>query len=172
MFKFCPNCASCNISFEKNNVFRCPDCGFMYYHNVAAATGCIIHRKEDIAFLIRAKEPAKGKLDFPGGFVDPDEGAVECLLRECREEIGWEPRENLSFFASFPNTYPYKNIIYKTCDLYFTLYMPDLQESDFRLDPKEISGVRFVKFQDINFDDLAFEATRRAIKVFLEKNLV
>jgi ADP-ribose pyrophosphatase YjhB (NUDIX family) len=168
MFKFCPNCASKNIIFKNNRAFSCPDCNFFFFFNVAAATGCIIDRGEDIAFLIRAKEPSFGKLDLPGGFVDPDEGAVECIRRELREETGWEPDGRLAFFASFPNTYPYKGVVYKTCDVYFTIYAPEVKESDFNIDASENSIVRFVKYSEINFDDLAFDPTKRVIKAFIE----
>jgi ADP-ribose pyrophosphatase YjhB (NUDIX family) len=167
MFRFCPSCASPNIRFEGEKVFRCPDCGFVYYHNVAAATGCVISARDGLMFLVRAREPAAGKLDLPGGFVNPGEGAIEGLRRECLEEIGWDPGPQVSLFASFPNTYPYKNIVYRTCDLFFTLSAPDLGEGDLRLDPKEIGGVRFIKPGEISFDDLAFDSTRRAIRAFL-----
>jgi ADP-ribose pyrophosphatase YjhB (NUDIX family) len=166
MFRFCPSCASPNIRFERNKVFRCPDCGFVYYHNVAAATGCVISVRDTVMLLVRAKEPALGKLDLPGGFVNPGEGAIEGLRRECREEIGWDPGPEVSLFASFPNTYPYRNIVYQTCDLFFTLSAPDLREGDLRLDPKEIGGVRFIHPREIKFEDLAFDSTRRALKAF------
>jgi hypothetical protein len=133
MFKFCPSCAAEKIVFSRN-AFRCPDCGFVYYHNTAAATGCVISVPETaggprLLFLVRGKEPAKGKLDLPGGFVDPGEGALECLYREFKEEIGCTPpvpagvplTEIFTLVASFPNVYPYKNIPYNTCDLYFSL---------------------------------------------------
>ncbi|MDR1318401.1 MAG: NUDIX domain-containing protein [Treponema sp.] len=183
MFNYCPSCGSKKISFERNKVFRCPDCGFVYYHNIAAATGCVIsvpgadagRDGEKIMLLVRGKDPAKGKLDLPGGFVDIGEGAPEGLLRELREEIGWEPPvpEGLSpagaftLFASFPNVYPYKNIVYNTCDLFFTLSAPGLSEKDLCLEPAEIAGVRFVRPREINFDELAFDSTRRAIKAYI-----
>ncbi|MDR3333552.1 MAG: NUDIX domain-containing protein [Treponema sp.] len=167
MFQFCPSCASRNISFERNTVFRCPDCGFVFYHNTAAATGCVISTGETLMLIVRAKEPARGALALPGGFVNPGEGAVEGLRRECVEEIGWDPGPELSLFASFPNVYPYQNITYHTCDLFFTVSAPGLTEQDLRLDPREISAVRFVQPGDINFDALAFDSTRRAIRAFL-----
>jgi ADP-ribose pyrophosphatase YjhB (NUDIX family) len=192
MFKYCPSCSSQNIRFEKNKVFRCPDCGFTYYHNIAAATGCVITVPGDgdagggsgaggdagsrIMFLVRGKEPAKGKLDFPGGFVDLGEGALDGLIRELQEEIGWTPAipqgesaaNYLKLFASFPNVYPYKNIVYNTCDLFFTCSAPGLKESDLTLQKSEIAGVRFLSPSEINYDDLAFDSTRRAIRAFVE----
>ena len=194
MFKFCPVCASEKISFMDGKVFRCPDCGLVYYHNTAAATGCIISVPENTAgkaddvsgikqaaerimFLVRGKEPAKGKLDLPGGFVDPGEGIFEGLYRELQEEIGWAPplpngtslADIFTLFASFPNVYPYKNIAYNTCDLYFCLCAPDLKEQDLRLEQAEIAAVRFLKPEDIDYGEIAFDSTRRAIQAYLAK---
>lgn len=163
-------------------MFRCPDCGLVYYQNTAAATGCVISAPvpdggERLMFLVRGKDPAKGKLDLPGGFVDPGEGVFEGLCRELREEIGWTPpvppgaslSRVFTLFASFPNIYPYKNIVYNTCDLFFTLSAPGLREQDLRLEAAEIAGVRFVKPDEIDFDELAFDSTRRALRAYLAK---
>jgi len=190
MFKFCPVCASEKIVFADGKVFRCPDCGLVYYHNTAAATGCIISVPEDtngkaaggtspterIMFLVRGKEPSKGKLDLPGGFVDPGEGIFEGLYRELREEIGWTPpipdgaslADVFSLFASFSNVYPYKNFAYNTCDLYFRLCAPGLREQDLRLEQAEIAGVHFLKPQDIDYSEIAFDSTRRAVRAYLD----
>jgi ADP-ribose pyrophosphatase YjhB (NUDIX family) len=173
MFTYCPSCASKNISFENQRVFRCPDCGCTYYHNTAAATGCVISAGEEILLLVRGKDPARGKLDLPGGFVDPGEGALDGLRRECREEIGWtpEPGNEFTLFASFPNVYPYKNIVYNTCDLFFTISAPGLRAGDLTLEKAEVSGVRFVKPLEINLDEMAFDSTRRAIRAYMEYTL-
>ena len=175
MFQYCPSCGTKNILFKRNK-FHCPDCGFNYYHNTAAATGCIIQAGEKVVLLVRGNEPAMGKLDLPGGFVDPGEGALEGLMRELREELGWQPpvkpgqalTEVFTLFASFPNIYPYKNIVYNTCDLFFTVSVPGLAEKDFRLEAGEIAGLRFVRPDEIKSDDLAFDSTRRAMAAFNE----
>jgi len=107
--------------------------------------------------------------------VNPGEGAVEGLRRELREEIGWEPPSKegdpapqvFKFLASFPNIYPYRGIIYHTCDLFFTLEAPDLKEEDLRLEKGEIGGVRFLRPGDIRTEDLAFDSTRRAVRAYL-----
>ncbi|GHV02826.1 hypothetical protein FACS189485_04390 [Spirochaetia bacterium] len=173
MFNYCPSCGSKKIAFDNSHKWSCPDCGFVYYHNTAAATGCVISTRAGIMLLVRGREPAMGKLDLPGGFVDPGEGAFEGLRRELREEIGWvppvggDPDAAFKLFASFPNIYPYRNIVYNTCDLFFTIDAPDLTEADLKLEAAEIAGVKFIKPADVNLDDLAFESTRRAIKAFL-----
>jgi ADP-ribose pyrophosphatase YjhB (NUDIX family) len=195
MFNFCPSCASKKIVFEKGKVFRCPDCGFVYYHNVAAATGCLIIVPEEensaetgkssnhlqgkgsdrIIFLVRGKEPAIGKLDLPGGFVDPGEGVLDGLYRELREEINWMPHipdgaklsDVFKLFASFSNVYKYKGINYNTCDMYFLVRAPYLKPEDLRLEKAEIADIRFLKPEEIDFSMFAFPSTVKAVKTYL-----
>jgi len=180
MFTYCPNCRSDRITFEQRKVFRCPDCSLVYYHNTAAATGCIISIPDNsgsqrILFMVRGKEPAKGKLDLPGGFVDPGEGALEGLYRELREEIGWTPTvppgtpltSVFRLFASYPNEYPYRNFVYNTCDMFFTVTAPGLSEQDLRLEKDEIAAVRFLKPEEIDYGEIAFDSARRAVREYL-----
>lgn len=173
MFNYCPSCASPNIRFEDAHVFKCPDCGFVYYHNTAAATALIVDTGGSVMFVRRGKEPAPGKLDLPGGFVDPQEGAIDGLIRECREELGWTPeRSSLTLFASFPNVYPYKNIVYNTCDLFFSVRLDEAvekMESLFRLQRQEIASVVFAGYDKINLDDIAFDSVKAAISLYLQK---
>jgi ADP-ribose pyrophosphatase YjhB (NUDIX family) len=170
MFRYCPACASEKIVFEKGKVFRCPDCGFAYYHNVAAATACIIAAKKGILFQVRGKEPGNGKLDLPGGFVDPGEGAVAGLLRELREEMGLDAQPaQVRFLASFANKYPYKNIPYNTCDLFFVLDAPELTLENLKLEEAEVSGAQFILPEKINFEEIAFDSVKKALAAYLNK---
>ncbi|MDR1257201.1 MAG: NUDIX domain-containing protein [Spirochaetaceae bacterium] len=170
MFRYCPACASEGIRFEDNHVFRCPACGFVYYHNTAAATAVLIDTGESILFVRRGEEPAKGKLDLPGGFVDPHEGAIDGIIRECREELGWMPDMTaLSLFASFPNVYPYKNIVYNTCDLFFTVRIPGFTTDMTRPRQGEIDGILLIKYGDIRLDEIAFDSARAAVRLFLSR---
>jgi ADP-ribose pyrophosphatase YjhB (NUDIX family) len=174
MFNFCPSCASKSITFNEGKVFRCPDCGFTYFHNIAAATGCLIFvpERKEFVFTVRGKEPGKGLLDMPGGFIDPGEGALEGLSRELREELGWTPPGEADVFrlyASFPNVYAYKGVNYNTCDLYFSVSAPGLKRENFNPDPAEIADVLFLKPLEIDLSRFAFESTKKAVKVFLDK---
>jgi len=175
MFRYCPACASEKLRFEQDKVFRCPDCGLTYYHNVAAATACFVRTGAGLLFIVRKKDPGKGKLDLPGGFVDPGEGALDGLRREFIEELGIDPLESAAFrgekftlFASFPNKYPYKNVLYNTCDLFFYIDAPDLTEKDLRLETAEISGVQFIKPEDLDMEEIAFESVKKAVRAYLD----
>ncbi|MFA6506220.1 MAG: NUDIX domain-containing protein [Treponemataceae bacterium] len=152
--------------FEHGKRWRCASCDFQYFHNVATAAGAVIESDGKVVFIVRAVDPAAGLLALPGGFVDPGERAEDAVTRECREEIGWVP-DAIEFLASFPNRYEYRNVIYNTCDFFFLARTNGLGEKDFTLDPVETSGVRFIKPEDINPNELAFDSTRRAIEVYL-----
>lgn len=88
-FQFCPVCGSNH--FEINNIKskKCKDCGFSYYLNPSSATvALILNSKEELLAVRRKKDPAKGALDLPGGFVDMDETGEEGMAREVKEETG------------------------------------------------------------------------------------
>jgi len=173
MFNYCPSCASKKIAFEEGKVFRCPGCGFVYYHNIAAATGCIIsipeNEGERLLFLVRGKEPAAGKLDLPGGFVDIGEGVVDGLYRELQEEIGWTPPQTPQMFASFSNVYEYKGIKYNTCDMYFSVSAPGLKIEDLHLEEAEVASAILLKPHEIDYAEFAFPSTVKAVKEYLSK---
>ncbi len=111
--------------------------------------------------LRRAHAPSQGLLALPGGFVDPDERAEDAAVRECREETGLivsHPR----FVGSWPNTYTYRDVQYKTCDMYFQAdFSGDL--TSFRAEPGEVSSLELVAPEDFETAPIAFESARRAL---------
>lgn len=175
-FNMCPMCGSKKIKCCENKKWICSDCGFDLYCNVASAVGIIIYDDDNnVLFEIRNKNPQKGKLAIPGGFIDFDESAEEAVIRECREEIGVEV-EDVQFICTNPNTYPYKNIEYKTCDIFFTTnisgkyksiqeYIKNLQAQE-----SEVCGFAFYKIEtdeDIEKLPIAFESTVKTLKKWI-----
>lgn len=80
-FKYCPNCSSQNLTYVNNFKLHCSDCDFVLYHNIAAAVAIIFTYEDKILFTERNVDPDKGKLDLPGGFIDPNETAEEAACR-------------------------------------------------------------------------------------------
>lgn len=178
-FKLCPECGSKKIQFLQNKKWTCPDCGFDLYCNVAAAVGLIVAAPDNsVLFETRAKEPRKGFLALPGGFCNPDEPAEEAARRECMEEIGFNiDGSQIKYIASFPNTYPYKNFVYKTCDLFFEARLSQEEAAGLlqklKADQKEVSGVEFRKVtsqEDIDNLPLAFDSAKKALAAWLSGN--
>ncbi len=175
-FKLCPECGSTKIEWRDGKKWLCPDCGFDLYCNVAAAVGIVLYDDEyNILFEVRAKEPRKGFLCLPGGFVDPDESAEDAVVRECHEELDAEVHGS-KFLCSFPNTYEYKNIEYKTCDIFFAAKLPaeykSMQDFVKTLHGQESEVVRFevhkvVTPQDVESLALAFPSARKTLSKWI-----
>ena len=89
VFRFCPKCGSQDFKIHNALSRHCANCGFTFYQNPRASTAAfILNDKGELLVATRGKEPAKGTLDLPGGFVDNDENAEEGMVREIKEETG------------------------------------------------------------------------------------
>lgn len=163
--KYCPNCASPKITSPTQNSMKCENCGFILFHNTAAATAAILVHKGQIIFVRRGHEPAKGMLDLPGGFVDYNESAEQGILREIKEETGFVVR-NLQYFSSLPNHYNFKNVEYHTCDLCFTGEVDDIstyKKSD------EVPELVLLHPSKIKIEEIAFTSLQEIIKKFVSE---
>ncbi|WP_332021673.1 NUDIX hydrolase, partial [Kaistella sp.] len=90
--------------------------------------------------------------------------AEETCARELFEEMKMRiDISKLKYLASLPNIYEYKNIIYNTLDLFYE-YESD-KKFEVNLEISEISETVWLKIQDINPDDIAFDSQR----IFLQK---
>jgi NAD+ diphosphatase len=163
---FCPHCGLSGYQYHDGKYWFCPSCQFTYYHNVASSASVILEIDGSFLMLVRNRNPRKGMLGVPGGFVDPDERAEDAAIRECREETGLEA-DSLSFVGSWPNEYIYKDVTYKTCDLYFSARLTGTFES-LNLDSREVAAFRLVSPEDIDSAPIAFESARKAILAYLE----
>jgi mutator protein MutT len=124
-FLFCPKCGSKRFVENNDKSKKCGDCGFTYYFNSSTAVVAVIENdKGELLVARRAKDPVKGTLDLPGGFVDMFETAEEAMQREVKEETGlWvnSPR----YLFSIPNIYLYSGFEVHTVDLFFLCQVDD-----------------------------------------------
>lgn len=61
------------------------------YPRPAVTTDCVVFTKEEepkVLLIQRGNEPYKGCWAFPGGFMNMEETAEECAVRELKEETG------------------------------------------------------------------------------------
>jgi ADP-ribose pyrophosphatase YjhB (NUDIX family) len=165
IFRFCPRCGSDGLCARGDKPFVCSGCGFEYYINAAAAVVALIEDPEKRLLLtLRAREPKIGTLDLPGGFVDIHETAEHALVREVREELNLETA-GLSYFGSFPNTYPYGGITYFTLDLAFICTVSDL--STIRAGDDAESYI-FVPLQEIRLNEIGLDSIRKIVSAYAD----
>jgi ADP-ribose pyrophosphatase YjhB (NUDIX family) len=164
-FRFCPRCGRGPAERPEVHVLSCPACGLHFHFNPAVAAGILV---EDglgrVLFVRRAKEPARGLLAFPGGFVDFGEAAEGAARREAREETGLEVRD-LVFLGSWPNLYEWKGLLYPVADLYFTGRVRDGSLASAR---HEVLEILWLRPDEVEPAMLAFPTTRAAFARYAE----
>jgi ADP-ribose pyrophosphatase YjhB (NUDIX family) len=159
-FRYCPRCGQGPSAPAEAPVFSCPACGFHYHFNPAVAAGVIAEDREGRVLLVRrAKEPARGRLGVPGGFVDFGETAEASARREAREETGIEVL-GLSFLGSWPNLYEWRGVAYPVVDIYFTGSVGEGPVASAR---HEVEEVVWLRPEEIDPAMLAFPTTRAAL---------
>lgn len=160
--KYCPNCKDSVLEFDSVKKYYCKLCGWEFYQNTAAAVAGILEFNGSVLAVVRNREPGKGLFDFPGGFVDPDESAEQALGREIAEELNITVG-SFEYLCSAPNRYKYKGIDYTTCDMFF---IARLTSPDLILEPSEIAGYQWLKPEELNPGDFAFQSMRVAIQAY------
>lgn len=90
-YRYCPvDATALEKSGDSPTGMQCPECGRSWYRNPSPSTGCAIVENGRVLVTVRAGEPEKGRVDVPGGFLEPGEHPVDALVREVREELGIE----------------------------------------------------------------------------------
>ena len=119
LFDYCPRCGSNKFEIHDFKSKKCHNCGFVFYFNPIAATVAVIfNNRGELLVARRAKEPAKGTLDLPGGFTDSFETVEEGVAREVKEETGLEVT-SCEYLFSLPNKYIYSGFEEHTLDFFF-----------------------------------------------------
>lgn len=167
-FKYCPACGSTH--FEENNEKSkcCADCGFVLYENSSAAVAAfILNDKNELLVCKRAKEPAKGTYDLPGGFVDGNETAEQAIAREIKEELGAEVAL-AEYKFSLPNTYLFSDLHIPTLDMFFHC---KLKNNDKLTAADDVAECFYLPPEKIKSSDFGLDSISRAIDIFLQSNI-
>lgn len=123
---YCPRCGSRGFSpvnepgLQPAGHFMCPSCTFEFFLNAGASTAAIIEKEPGLLLMTRRlKDPKKGTLDLPGGFVDLRERAEETVCREVWEECRLQIVRTHLVNRTYWNSYVYGGFTYHTLDLVF-----------------------------------------------------
>lgn len=165
-FRYCPKCGSSRFDIHNEKSRQCADCGFVYYFNPSSATvAFIVNSRDELLVCRRAKEPAKGTLDLPGGFVDLYETGEEGVIREVKEETGLQVVRTRYLF-SLPNLYVYSGFTVHTLDMFFCCEVEDTLHYKAMDDA---AALFFVPLKDIRPEAFGLGSIRRGLQLFLDK---
>lgn len=167
-FHYCPICGSSHFVVNNNQSKCCKACGFVYYLNPKAAVAAfIVNEGGELLVCRRAKDPALGMLDLPGGFTDCFETAEEAVVREVKEETGLVVNRTHYLF-SLPNIYHYSGIDIHTMDLFFEC---DILSPAGLLAQDDVAESKFVALTDLQLDCFGLSSIRKAVDIYLRLHL-
>ena len=168
-FRYCPKCGSHRFEIHNGKSKQCPDCGFVYYFNPSSATvAFIVNDRNELLVCRRAKDPAKGTLDLPGGFVDMYETGEEGVAREVLEETGMTVTR-AQYLFSLPNLYLYSGFMVHTLDMFFRVEAGEIGHircSD------DVSRAEFITPGEIDFSRIGFWSMKAALHKVIDENLL
>lgn len=166
LFRYCPECGSDKFEEHDEKSKRCSNCGFTYYFNPSAATVAFItNEKEELLVCRRAKEPAMGTYDLPGGFLDMFETGEMGVCREVKEETGLEVTST-DYMFSLPNTYLYSGFLVHTLDLFFRCKVKNdklLSAMD------DVSESFWIPIDEIDPDKFGLHSISKGVAIFKDK---
>ncbi len=166
VIKFCPKCGSSEFKVSGDRSMKCDTCGFHLYFNASAAVAALVTNNEGKLMLVtRGVEPDYGKLDLPGGFVDPMETAENAIKRELLEELGMNVK-SLKYRSSAPNEYIFSGFSVFTIDMAFQV----TPESISNLKPMDdILEYRFYSEGEFSYDDIPAPSIKQFVIDFFKK---
>lgn len=167
VFKYCPKCGCSEFEIHNALSRHCAHCGFTYYQNPRASTAAfILNGQGELLVVRRAKEPAKGTLDLPGGFVDNHENAEQGMVREIYEEtsITVDPNE-VEYLFSIPNIYRYSGMDIHTLDLFFLCRVDDVEVKA----ADDAAELTWLPLREVYVERFGLRSIREAVHRFLQQ---
>ncbi len=165
VLKFCPKCGSPEFKSSGDRSLKCSCCGFHFFINSAAAVAALVTDEDGKLMLVkRGVEPGFGKLDLPGGFIDPLESAEDAVKRELNEELGLKVK-TLEYLKSAPNEYVFSEFTVFTLDMAFRVEAESLED----LKPMDdILGFEFYSEENLNYEDILAPSITQFVKDYFK----
>lgn len=149
-WKHCPVCATAVEPADGS--FECPECGFVTYaHSMPTASAVVGDDEGRVLLSRRAREPAAGKWDLPGGFLEEGEHPLDCLRRELREEAGIGLRDE-RLLGIWMDSYEYKRRMVATLNVYYSARIAEGTPSP----ADDVAELSWFAPDDVPVEELAF----------------
>lgn len=166
VLKYCPKCGSEKFKPSGERSLKCGACGFHFFINASAAVAALVTDDEGKLMLVtRAVEPDYGKLDLPGGFVDPMETVEDAVIRELYEELGLKVTQ-LEYLFSLPNEYEFSGYKVFTLDFAFKVQVESIENMKAMDD---ILAYRFYSEEELDYNDIPATSINSFVRRYFER---
>jgi len=163
-WRYCPRCKA-EIEVDGGKA-ECPSCGLRAYaSSKPTASAVCVDGDGRLLLSRRGVEPAKGKWDFPGGFLDEEERPLDGLRRELNEEAGVEV-EPLELLGVWIDKYGGDSAAQTTLNLYWTARIVEGTPEP----ADDVAELRWFAPAEIAEEMLAFPHTLGVISAWREKH--
>ncbi len=163
-WRYCPRCKA-ELEVDGGKA-ECPSCGFRAYaSSKPTASAVCVDGDGRLLLSRRGVEPAKGKWDFPGGFLDEEERPLDGLRRELNEEAGVEV-EPLELLGVWIDKYGGDSAAQTTLNLYWTARIVEGTPEP----ADDVAELRWFAPAEIAEEMLAFPHTLGVISAWREKH--
>ena len=162
-FRFCPADGTKLDAPRESGGVTCPVCGRSWYRSSMPAVGAVIVEGGRALVTIRAREPEKGRLDLPGGFLEVGEHPADGLVREIREELGVEAEVVGDSVLQATHTYGEGGDWVLAIGFRVRLLGGEINPAD------DVAGVRWVSLAEIDGLDFAWAHDRALVRAALER---
>lgn len=160
-FRYCPADGTQLSEPRPSGGVTCPLCGRSWYRNAAPAVGAVIVAGDRALVTVRAREPEKGKLDLPGGFLEPGEHPADGLAREAREELGVELEVDPTPVLLAPHTYGPEGAWVLAIGFQARIVVGEPTPAD------DVAGIRWIGAEEVEDADFAWEHDRGMVQTAL-----
>jgi ADP-ribose pyrophosphatase YjhB (NUDIX family) len=166
-WRHCPRCASPlrhgGSEEHASAAVHCPACGLTVYDNPSATASALVLRDGRLLVTRRAGEPFAGRLDLPGGFIEPGESPQDAVRRELREETGLEVAVG-PLAGIFTDAYGEDGV--STLNLFYAARVTGGAESP----NDDVSEILWLDPAAIDPASLAFQCCRDALRASVRKS--
>lgn len=169
--KFCRRCGQ-GTSKVLDGMYTCPNGHELFYKAYIGVNTILLNDKDEVLIATRAKDPGKGTVDFPGGFIDLDETLEQAAKREVLEETGIKPDDysQLEFLYNGVELYPYQGENLEVLGVFFLARML----RDVKLDPQDdVESLEWVAPENITKDQIftGFESVWKSLQLVRQRLL-
>jgi 8-oxo-dGTP diphosphatase len=150
-WRHCPVCATA-VEPERGR-FECPECGFVTFaHSMPTSSAVVDDGQGRVLLSRRARDPAAGRWDLPGGFLEEGEHPLACVRRELREEAGIGLADE-RLLGIWMDRYEYKGRDVATLNIYYSARLRDGTPEP----ADDVAELRWFHPEEFPVAELAFE---------------